>query len=495
MAEPLGSAPGIIVGVGVGAAASTALEAAVELPRQKVWADNPNKLLDPALVARLVAQGAVKLGEGRADALREGYTSEKFDQLVYLSQTVPAVAEALSLWLRGHIGDGLMGHVLVKAGMDTRYVQPILDAATDTRLNPAQIALSIVRSLLASQGLLVGENDVRGGVIAPTPVSPIDAVAEAETWGVDEERLRVMVNSIGLPMALQAAASATFRGIIDKPDFYLAVAQGDTRPAWADAIYEQARQILTASQYVEGHLRGWISEPEMYAGTAKHGMSAADTDLLFKVSGRPITIHQITTGLARGGTYPSTYDDVPEPYRKSLEEGNIRPEWASLDYANRYSLPSAFVIRALLTGGAITAAQGEQLFLESGWPPALAKQVAGFYGTTTTAAVDPWVKRAETQLWTTIHNSYRDGLSDGAEARNDLALLGVTGDAANRVLDLWTAERDTWRKQLTPAQIKKAWSHAENNPATGAPWTRDEAIERLLALGYNSNDAETFLGQ
>ena len=69
MAEPFGSAPGIIVGVGVGAAAGAALEAAVELPRQKVWADNPNKLLDPAVVARLVAQGAVALGDGRAGAL------------------------------------------------------------------------------------------------------------------------------------------------------------------------------------------------------------------------------------------------------------------------------------------------------------------------------------------------------------------------------------------------------------------------------------------
>jgi hypothetical protein len=33
------------------------------------------------------------------------------------------------------------------------------------------------------------------------------------------------------------------------------------------------------------------------------------------------------------------------------------------------------------------------------------------------------------------------------------------------------------------------------NPATGAPWTRDEALARLEAMGYSPADAETFLDE
>lgn len=58
---------------------------------------------------------------------------------------------------------------------------------------------------------------------------------------------------------------------------------------------------------------------------------------------------------------------------------------------------------------------------------------------------------------------------------------------------MWDVERELVRKQLTPAQLKKAYKGADTNPATGAPWTLDEAIARLVGMGYSHNDAVTFL--
>src|SRR5215468_6821 len=148
MAELLGSAPGIIIGTGVGAAAAVALEPAFELPRQKAWSDNPNKLLDPAIVARLVAQGAVELADGRADAKREGFGPDKFDALVYLAQTVPGFAEALSLWRKRLLDDDLFKHTLAKAGLDQRYVEPIVRSKLAELIGLGDIAVAVVRGLL-----------------------------------------------------------------------------------------------------------------------------------------------------------------------------------------------------------------------------------------------------------------------------------------------------------------------------------------------------------
>jgi len=61
------------------------------------------------------------------------------------------------------------------------------------------------------------------------------------------------------------------------------------------------------------------------------------------------------------------------------------------------------------------------------------------------------------------------------------------------VLTAWNHERDVERKQLTPTQVKKAYANAVTNPATGTPWTRDDALAALIGRGYSPNDANTFL--
>ncbi len=493
MAGPLGSTPGIIVGVGVGTAASVALEPTVELPRQKVWADNPNRLLDPQLLARLVAQGGVNLEVGRADAKREGFTSEKFDQLVYLSQTVPPVAEAVTLWRKALIPDALFYHSLTKAGLDARYLGPLAGLKMDERLAPSQIALGIVRSILDDAGLLVTKLDTGPGKVPRYPVSPLDPVAEAATWGITKERLRVMVGEIGLPMSPQQAASALFRGIIERTDYNAAIAEGDIRPEWAAAILAQARQILTANQYAELQLRGYIDRDRRLDKTSQTGMSEADSDLLYNLLGRSIPVHQITTGLARGGTFDGPTETIPRAYLQSLERGNLRPEYYSLAYANRYTMPSAFVIRGLVQSGAWTEQRGRQALEFSGWIPEWAADTAAQWAEGAGGGGDPHVDKAQTQLWNTTHRSYVAGETDAQAAAASLAAAGVAAAFVPKVLALWEHERELVRRQLTPAQIKKAYVNGVENRATGLPWTREDAVAALIGLGYAVATAEEFL--
>ena len=61
------------------------------------------------------------------------------------------------------------------------------------------------------------------------------------------------------------------------------------------------------------------------------------------------------------------------------------------------------------------------------------------------------------------------------------------------MLALWGEERALIRKQLSPAQVKKAVKEAVPNPATGAPWTVADGLTALLARGYSQADATTLL--
>jgi hypothetical protein len=493
MAGPLGSTPGIIVGVGVGAAASAALAPAIELPKQKAWADNANRILDAATLARLVAQGGVTLDAAKAEGLRDGYGPDKIQALAYLAQTVPGLAEALDLWRRLLIDDRLFEHALNKAGLDHRYVNQFLKLKEEELLSVPDLAYAVVRGLVPDEGILPVAPPAQGVKVKRFPVFPINPVEEAAKQGWSKDRFSVMVGRAGLAMAPILAANAYFRGVIARADYDLAIAEGDIRNEFRDAILDTAREILTAHDYAELELRGFLTRDERLAETDKHGMSARDSDLLYDVLGRAVGVHAITTGLARGGHYPSVYADVPEPYRAAIQRSNIRPEWASLAYANRYTYPSAFVLRSLTQAGDLTQAETHQILLDIGWRPDLAEKVSTRWAGGTGTTAGPYVKKAQTQLWTTAHKSYVAEEVDAAAAQSAMTALGVPAADQAAVLVLWDHERALIRKELSAKEVKRAWVIGAINPATGAKWTRQEAFERLLQMGYSAADATTFL--
>ena len=486
-------APGIVVGVGVGAAAAAALEPAVEIPKQEAWAANPNRILDPGTLARLAAQGGITLGAAETEALRGGYGSDKLDALVYLSQTVPGFAEAMHLWRLGYISDNLMSHALTKTGLDQRYVQPILDTKIEELIGLGDIAYGIVRGILPAPAYVPVAPPTTTTNVKRFPQVNIDPEALAAKIGFSPEALQIMVGRSGLSMAPGMAAQGFFRGILAHDDYLLAIAEGDLRTEWGAAVLDVSREILTAHDYAELQLRGFLTADQRLANTAKHGMSDADSNLLYDVLGRAPSIRQTYIGLARGATYDGTPQSIPSPYLEAAQRSNLRPEWYDVAYQNRYSLPSAFVTRQLLKDGAIDAARAETIFVHSGWPPDLAQLVAQAYAPTGGSSADPHVTKASNSLWTTTHKSYVGEMIDQPTATTALTTLGVAASAQPAVFNLWNEERSLTRKQLTPAQIKKAYGEGATNPATGQPWTQQEALDALTARGYDLADATVLL--
>jgi hypothetical protein len=484
---------GIIVGVGVGAAASAALEPAIEIPRQDAWQQNPNRILDVGLLARLVAQGGIDLPSAHAEAARDGYQPDKVDALVYLEQTVPGIGLATDLWRKGLLDPTLYQHVLDKSGLDTRYMAPIVANKTAELIGLGDIAYAVVRGILPSPPYVPVPPPASGNKVPRYPEVPIDPVQLAAEIGYSPEMLQIMVGRSGLSLAPGLAANAFFRGLIGPEDFLLAIAEGDLRTEWAQTLQDVSRQIPTVGEMMEHALRGYETVTSAQTNAQRHGMALPDSQLVYDNQGRAPAPHAVTTGLARGGKYDGKPKTIPSPYLESVQRGNIRPEWYDIEYANRYTYPSAFVLRSLAQAGDLgNTAAVEQVLLEIGWNPTFAQQVAASW-TGGAVGSDPHVSKAATQLWTTTHASYKAEESTVAEVTPALNMLGIPAAAQTQILQYWDAERALIRKQLSPTQIKKAYSEGVLNPSTGAPWSQQDAMAALLARGYDQAEAQTLL--
>jgi hypothetical protein len=455
----LGSTPGLIVAAGVGAAASVALEPAFEVPRQEAWSRNPNRVLDPGTLARLVARGGVLLGApdgstaGTAyeEAKRQGYTSDKLDRLIYLAQTFPGSGELDALSNRQLVTPDQVKEALTRSGLPPEWHQPIIDRFSDI-LTPGELAAAIHRGLVPNPDILLGEQPSGPRNVESYPVQPIEPVQEAAGSGYNKERLAVLVGLQGLPMGTHEAAEAFFRGIITHGDYIAAFNESNSRNEWAEAVLEYTRQIPTARDFFENALRGYHDLPWAQQQAERHGMTPADSLVIYQNQGRPMNIHAITQALARGAKFNPEPGELTDPYRASIVEGNVKPGYYELAESLKYTLPSVFTMRALAETGVWTEEKTATRLKWAGWLPEDADEAAKAWATTTSKTkTDPWEAKAQTQLWTATHKAFVSGGLDAPTA--DAFLSNLIPDATTRaaVLQLWETELNLGGRSGPPA--------------------------------------------
>lgn len=444
------STPELAIGIAVGGAAGAAFEPKLEIPKQSAWNANPVRLPGLDLIAALVAGGKVSKSDGHNMANRLGYSAGTMDSVTWLAQDRLDFAVMLRLWRRfGAFDSGddatlsaLVDETLAHEQLDWDYQPWLKKLKTAELVGIGDIAYGIVRGILPAPSWVPVAPPTTTTKVKRFPIVDIDPVALAAALGYDEAQLRLMVGRSGLSIAPGLAAQAYFRRLLADDDYHLAIAEGDLRTEWADVLRDASRQILTADQYAELQLRGFIDADTRRAGTEKHGMTDADSNHLYDVLGRAPSIHAVTTGLARGGTYDGQPKTIPDPFLSAVQRANIRPEWYDLEYANRFSYPSGFQIRAEAQAGNLDQAETEAILLEVGWSPKWAAFFAAAWtGGTKVTAADPYVKKADTQLWTETHKAYvKTGLSR-AQVTPALNALGVAATAQGQLFTLWDMEK------------------------------------------------------
>jgi hypothetical protein len=444
------------------------------------------------VLAQGVAQGQVDETTARGWSHEQGFADDAFSALIDIANAGPPLAAALTLLRRGFWLPDQYKTALNRMAIEKEWYEGLL-TLQDEWLSPAELAVMIQRSVIPNPGILPNQPSLDGSNVPQMPVVEIPVLKEAAGSGVNEDRLKALTRIIGLPAPPDLAARMHFRNIITEGAFNQAILEGNTRGEWAPFLLDGFRQIPTAHDGIEARLRGWTDDKGMYAQTARHGMSTDDTDLLFKVTGRPLSFHQVFIGERRGGIYDGPTTGIDPAFLKSLQESNIRPEWYNIAWAQRYTYPSAFVLRALTQGGDLTQAETHTILLDIGWEPTLATKVSAKWAGGTGSTADPLVKSARASLITALHKAYVLGDEDAASAQAILTAEGVAQATQTELLATWDRERSITRKELTPAQLKKAYTQGTVNPATGSAFTQDEAIAELVTRGYSSADAKVFL--
>lgn len=488
MAEGIGEFLGNTVGEAAAFAAGLAvgplLKPILQALENETWSLYPDRPLDASDAAELVAQAIWDSGTGTSEAALTGVSKTLFRALVQGAMVAPDTGEALELWRRGKITEAQVDVALDKAKILPDYRDAIKELFSH-RLDPAVIAVAIQRGIMPDPGFLPVGPPTEDGKVPRFPVSSLDALAEAQASGIDQDRLFVETAIVGNPASPDLAARMTFRGIIDETDYARAISEGNTRNEWAPFLFDGFREILTAHDYVELRLRGWIDDAAMYAGTALHGMSQADTDLMFKVLGRPLSWHQVFIGLRRGGTYDGDVSDVDPAFLTALKQSNIRPEWYNLAWAQRFTYPAAFVLKALTTAGDIDQAEAEQILLYEGWEPTLAAKVSTAWAGGTTSTASTPTKTATTSAVRAVGKAYIAGNITQQTAEQELTTLGEDAASFPGLFTAWDVSRKATLQGLTNTQVRNRYRNLG--------LTETDAVQLLEDRGLSATDATAYL--
>src|SRR5205085_3587440 len=216
------------------------------------------------------------------------------------------------------------------------------------------------------------------------------------------------------------------------------------------ALSARFYQLLNPSVLVNPRLRGSIKDGDYHNRMALHGYRAEQANDWFLSAGRPLAPQQMLDLIARKGPSPTgsgafTFKD----FRQGMVESDIKPKYSTPAEALYHKYLPPFQLRRAVEGGGMTKERAKEIMLIERYVESDIDAFLASIPTTSTAA-DPYIGKAETQLWSAQHRSYIAGESDQGTATANLGLLGVPDASLPRILSLWDAEKSLRRKQLTP---------------------------------------------
>lgn len=385
----------------------------------------------------------------------------------------------------------------VGAASMTRLRQLVLRRWPVTALDPALAADAVVRNVLP------------GG----------DWAGEAELAGIDRARFDALVMLAGNPPGPQELLEQWRFGQITDGELEHGIRQGRLKDEWIDFYKAQRHLPLSAGDAVRAAVQNHVSYDYARRVADMWGVAGDEFDVLYQTAGRPPGIQEMLSLWRRGIV---TEADVDQAVRESdVKDKYLGPIKRLAEY-----VPPPRTVTTLLSHGAIDRATAEDLFRKYGLSPELAAayaasavhakaathkelasgQVSSLYadrlisrdaavadlvrigystseaGLILDLADDRARQKIRTQAVNRVRTLFVGHKIDRAGAESDLAKIGVAADQVAELLPLWAIEQSTPTKQLTQAELTRAFRAQVID--------LDTFRARLRGLGYDQADAD-----
>jgi len=471
------------LGFAFGGAASRSVRPIFEVVEQESWDANPNRVLPANTLAELVATAITDFDAAAGEAQRQGYTGNRLRALVELALRTPTLGQAMEARRRNAITPEQYTHALSKAGIEPQY-------------HPAmRELLEVLPSVTDMVRFAVRE------VYNPQQRAALDLDAEfPAAFAADAARIGLGRDSAGnywaahweLP-SYEQLAEMRFRGLLSAQEFRDALKAIDYAPTWRDKLEEIARRIPTITDMVRFAVREVYDDatrkalgidaeyPDAFTPQASlHGLSEEHARQYWAAHWRLPSARQGYQMVWRGEMA------LPE-LRTLLKALDYPPKWRDRLFNIAFIVPGRIDLKRMLRHGILTRDEVRQGYERIGYDPANAElmtQIAEAEVSTPTGEA-AYVSKARTQLWGTLHREYVSRQLAEAEADAGLEQIGVPVGEREAVKTAWAFEAILTKRELTPAQIRKAYKKGL--------YTEPEALFELEERGMTAADADIFL--
>lgn len=478
-----GSAVSNAAGYAIGGAVQPVLEPVVQDLANEAWETHPVKPLGSTTAARAAAEGVMAETDAQAEAALTGIGAERYRTLRELATDYPELGTLLELRRRDLIDD---------AEFDLALQRSSVPASWRTRM------LNLRRYLIPPSDLI--RNAVRE-VYDPGQRAELDLDADfptafaqkAAALGITEDDARDLWAAHWNLPSYEQGAEMLHRGELTPQQFSNLLRAQDYAPTWRGKLEAIARRIPPLTDMIRFAVRevydpakrqalGLDAEyPDVFTQQAAlHGMDERHAREYWAAHWRLPSATQGYQMLWRGEITIEELDGL-------LKAIDYPTQWRDRLRNIAYHVPGRIDLRRMYAAGLIDRPRLVRGYRELGYNAENAELLADFaiQLASGSSAGEKWADRARGRLYTVTHDEYLDESLTEAAARDALDLVGVPEAEQDTIFTLWNRERQIARLELTPAQVKKAYTKDVIPLA--------EAMQMLEDRGMTIEDAETFL--
>lgn len=463
-------------------------------------ASNPHLIPDPSTVAQLAARGLTQHDDAIETIAENGIPRGWGEALITLNEQYPDVTTMLDLIRRGFMGPDVFMEWSLRNGIPGPVAQMYLNLV-NVPISPADAALALLR----------------GNISEP------EAVKAAAAYGVSAQDFATLVGNTGEPLGLQELLEARRRGFIDDARLVRGILQSRTRNEWVDVAKQLSHAPMSTADAVEAAVQGHMDTAQASAIADQNGLEAGQFDYLYQTAGSPLSRTEMEQLFNRGLV-------TKEQVIQALRESRLKNKYTDLAFELHSRLVTPDELGRGVEYGAISHADAVRKAMEIGYSQddaamlvsasinrkletqrmAIVRAVEALYENNAISRdqaisfagnlgfepqeIDFIFQAAEFRRnekliaagMSAIRSKYVAHHIDKGQASALLDALGIPHQQRDAALQIWQVEHDANVRLLTPAQIIKA-------RAMGLITTDTEALDRLVTLGYSTDDANLLL--